>query len=46
MLNKITGKNEIIERLLQLYLHNISLYFPMDMDQKTGLYMYDGLEDY
>ena len=46
MLNKITEKNEIIGRLLQLYLHDISLYFSMDMDQDTGLYIYDGLEDY
>ena len=46
MLKKIIGKNQIIERLLQLYLHNISLYFPIDMDQKTGLYKYENLDSY
>ena len=46
MLEKIDKKNLIIERLMQLYLHNISLYFPMDIDQETGLYIYDDLDSY
>ena len=36
----------IISNLLQLYLSNISLYFPIDMDQKTGLYIYDDIDKY
>lgn len=46
MLEKVAKKNIVIERLMQLYLHNISLYFPVDMDQKTGLYIYDDLDSY
>ena len=46
MLEKIDKTNLIIGRLMQLYLHDISLYFPMDMDQKTGLYIYDDLDSY
>lgn len=46
MLEKIDKKNLIIGRLMQLYLHNISLYFPMDMNQETGLYIYDDLDSY
>ena len=46
MLEKIDKKKIIIERLMQLYLHNISLYFPMDIDQETGLYIYDDLDSY
>ena len=46
MLEKIDKTNLIIGRLMQLYLHNISLYFPMNMDQETGLYIYDDLDSY
>lgn len=37
---------DILNNLMQLYLHNISLSFPMDFDSKTGLYAYDDLESY
>ena len=37
---------KIIENLLQLYLSDISTYFPMDMDQKTGKYIYDDINKY
>ena len=30
---------DILNNLLQLYLHNISACFPMDFDSKTGLYI-------
>jgi len=46
MLKRITGRSEIMERLLQLYLHDISLYYPMDIDQNTCLYQYDDLEKF
>lgn len=47
MLEKVTIKQKrILERLLQLYLHNISLYFPMDLNNKTGLYKYDDISKY
>lgn len=35
-----------LSRLLQLYLHNISSDFPIDMDQRTGLYNYGDLPLY
>lgn len=37
---------KILERLLQLYLHDISQYFQMDLDSNTGLYEYDSLKKY
>ncbi len=37
---------EILERLLQLYLHDISKYFPIEFEENTGLYLYDGLDKY
>lgn len=41
-------KNEekILERLLQLYLHDISSHFPIDFDEKKGIYLYDKLDKY
>ncbi len=41
-IEKITlDKKEILERLLQLYLHDISLYFPITFNSKTSKYEYD-----
>lgn len=37
---------KILERLLQLYLHNISSYFPIDFDSSSGNYIYDSLGKY
>lgn len=37
---------EILERLLQLYLHDVSKYFPIDFDENAGLYLYDSLDKY
>ena len=39
-------KNCIFDNLMQLYLHNISLSFPMDFDSNTGMYKYDNIEKY
>lgn len=36
----------VLERLLQLYLHDISLYFPIEFDGNSGLYLYDDLAKY
>lgn len=36
----------VLERLLQLYLHDISLYFPIEFDSDKGLYSYDDLSKY
>lgn len=36
----------ILERLLQLYLHDVSLYFPIDFNEEKGLYNYDSLDIY
>lgn len=40
------GKKEILNNLIQLYLHNLSLSFPIDFDSKRGLYEYDDIEKY
>lgn len=37
---------KILERLLQLYLHDVSNCFPIDFDENTGLYLYDSLDKY
>lgn len=37
---------EILNNLLQLYLHDISLYFPIDFDSNSGTYIYDDLNKY
>lgn len=39
-------KKDILNNLLQLYLHNVSLSFPMDFDSNTGTYRYDDIERY
>lgn len=42
-------KNEerkVLDNLLQLYLHEISLYFKVDFDSSNGLYKYDSLDKY
>lgn len=39
-------ERNILERMLQLYLHDVSNYFPMDFDSKKGLYEYDELDKY
>lgn len=36
----------ILERLLQLYLHDISFHFPVDFDENTGLYLCYSLDKY
>ena len=38
-------KRKILERLIQLYLHDISYYFPIPFDSEQGMYIYD-LEKY
>lgn len=46
-LKKITkSQKNLLERLLQLYLHDVSLFFPIDFDEDNGLYLYDDLELY
>lgn len=39
-------QKEILERLLQLYLHNVSLNFSMEFDSNTGMYGYDDISKY
>ena len=39
-------KKDILNNLMQLYLHNISLNFPMDFDSNTGMYGYDDIQKY
>lgn len=36
----------ILEKLLQLYLHDISRYFPIDFDSSNGNYIYGSLDKY
>ena len=41
-LTKITKSNKRkLEKLMQLYLHDLSMYFPIDFEQKTCKYNYD-----
>ncbi len=46
--NEIVKKaqRKVLENLLQLYLHDISLYFPMDFDSNNGIYAYDDIDNY
>jgi predicted acetyltransferase len=37
---------KILEKLLQLYLHDISSYFPIDFDSANGNYIYYSLDKY
>ncbi|MDO5569143.1 MAG: GNAT family N-acetyltransferase [bacterium] len=39
-------EENILKRLLQLYLHDISNYFTIDFDESSGLYLYDNLDKY
>ena len=45
---RIAKKEErhLIENLLQMYLHNISEYFPIDFNSKTCTYEYDDIGKY
>ena len=45
---KIVNSNErsLIENLLQMYLHNISEYFPIDFNSETCTYDYDDIIKY
>lgn len=45
---KNINKNErkILENMLQLYLHDISNYFLIDFNSRSGLYEYDDLNKY
>lgn len=38
-------KNKL-EKLMQLYLHDLSIYFPIPFDSKKCEYLYDNLEKY
>ena len=40
------NKKELLNNLLQLYLHDISIYFPIDFNSKTCKYEYDDLAKY
>lgn len=40
------NKKNILDNLIQLYLHDISLDFPIDFDSSTGLYKYDNIKKY
>ena len=37
---------DVLDKLMQLYLHNISLYFSINFDSDTGMYKYDDIEKY
>ncbi|MBE6158388.1 MAG: GNAT family N-acetyltransferase [Firmicutes bacterium] len=46
-INRVNKEEKyLLDNLLQLYLHDISLYFPMDFDSKEGKYIYDDLSKY
>lgn len=46
-LKQIEKKNKkLLENLMQLYLHDISLYFPVDINSNTCKYVYDDLDKY
>jgi len=46
-IEKVENKDRVIlEKMLQLYLHDISLYFTIEFDDKTGIYKYDDLDKY
>lgn len=46
-LEKITKvEKDKLEKLLQLYLHDLSLYFPITFDSSKCEYIYDGLDKY
>lgn len=37
---------KVLNNLLQLYLHNISAYFPMTFNSESGIYEYDDISKY
>ena len=39
-------KKHILDNLMQLYLHNISLGLPIHFDSNKGIYKYDDIEKY
>jgi predicted acetyltransferase len=41
-----TNDSKLISNLLQIYLSDVCNYFQMDMDQETGLYLYDDTSKY
>lgn len=44
---KITkSQKSILDNLLQIYLHDISLYFPIDFNSVKGRYEYDDISKY
>ena len=45
MLEEIKDQ-EKLERLLQIYLHDVSLYFPIDFDSEKVMYVYDDITKY
>ena len=46
-LKKIDEKNiNLLNNLLQLYLHDVSLHFPIDLNSETCKYEYDDLNKY
>lgn len=46
LINVDRKKYDILKRLLQLYLHDISIFFPIDFNSKEGLYLYDDIDKY
>lgn len=40
------NQQNILENLLQLYLHNLSLDFPIEFDSNVGKYKYDDINKY
>ena len=46
-LEKVTaGERNKLEKLLQLYLHDLSMYFPITFDSSNCEYIYDDLDKY
>ena len=40
------NERKVLDNMLQLYLHDISLYFGIEFNSNTGLYQYDSLDKY
>lgn len=46
-LERVQKKDKkILDNLIQLYLHNLSINFKIDFDSKTGLYIYEDISKY
>lgn len=46
-MEKVTAeKRFILENMLQLYLHEITAFFPIEFNSEIGLYEYDNFGDY